>query len=99
LRKKRLGLRLDMLLGAEVVFPHHGEVVLMRQGAFVAPFSPHKDYFTKLTMRGTTMGFDDWESVLQTEVPAELPPLYRQAIVKFRYWLRQTGNMVTTLRA
>jgi len=46
-------------------------------------------------MSGKAIVFDDWESVLQTEVPAELRPLCRQAIVKFRYWLRQTGKSAT----
>ncbi len=36
--------------------------------------------------------FDDWEQVLTATVPAERRQPYREAIVKFRYWLRQTGK-------
>lgn len=36
--------------------------------------------------------FDDWEHVLTAEIPAERRSQYREAIVKFRYWLRQTGK-------
>jgi hypothetical protein len=37
--------------------------------------------------------FDDWEQVLTATVPAEQRQLYREAILKFRYWLRQTGKI------
>jgi len=36
--------------------------------------------------------FDDWETVLRTEIAPELCRPCREAIVKFRYWLRQTGT-------
>lgn len=36
--------------------------------------------------------FEQWESVLRTEVPPERQRDYREAIVKFLYWLRQTGK-------
>ena len=34
--------------------------------------------------------FEDWERVLRTDIPAEQQSAYREAIVKFRYWLRET---------
>ena len=36
--------------------------------------------------------FEDWERVLRAEVPLELQRGYREAIVKFRYWLREKGR-------
>jgi len=36
--------------------------------------------------------FDDWEQVLTATLPPDLRKPYREAIVKFRYWLRQTGK-------
>ena len=36
--------------------------------------------------------FDDWEQVLAAPLPPDLRTPYREAIVKFRYWLRQTGK-------
>jgi integron integrase len=36
--------------------------------------------------------FEDWERVLRDEVPLELQRGYREAIVKFRYWLREKGR-------
>ena len=36
--------------------------------------------------------FDDWEKVLKAKVPASRYRAYREAIVKFRYWIRQTGK-------
>jgi len=36
--------------------------------------------------------FEDWERVLRETVPAEVQRAYREAIVKFRYWLRETGK-------
>lgn len=35
---------------------------------------------------------DDWESVLREQVPEDRQRAYREAIVKFRYWLRETGK-------
>jgi len=36
--------------------------------------------------------FEDWEIALRETVPPELQSGYREAIVKFRYWLRQTDK-------
>ncbi len=36
--------------------------------------------------------FDEWEAVLKQTVAPELQRGYREAIVKFRYWLKQTGR-------
>lgn len=36
--------------------------------------------------------FEDWEVVLKAEVPPNLQRRYREAIVKFRYWLREKGK-------
>lgn len=43
-------------------------------------------------MDETPVVFDDWEQILQTEAPPECRRPWREAIVKFRYWLRQTGK-------
>ena len=39
-----------------------------------------------------TIQFEDWETALRETVAPELQRGYREAIVKFRYWLRQTGK-------
>jgi integron integrase len=36
--------------------------------------------------------FDDWEAVLKAETPPDRQRYYREAIVKFRYWLREKGK-------
>ncbi|MDD5679439.1 MAG: hypothetical protein PHW60_15835, partial [Kiritimatiellae bacterium] len=36
--------------------------------------------------------FDDWEDALRASVPVDRRRAYREAIVKFRYWLRETGK-------
>jgi len=36
--------------------------------------------------------YDDWDTVLQTEIAPELRPADREAIVKFGYWVWQTGT-------
>jgi len=36
--------------------------------------------------------FEDWESVLKAQVPPDRQRPYREAIVKFRYWLREKGK-------
>ena len=36
--------------------------------------------------------FDEWEAALKQTVAPELQQGYREAIVKFRYWLKQTGK-------
>ena len=45
--------------------------------------------------------FEDWEAVLRETVPPKLQGGYREAIVKFRYWLRQTNRQpdVETFKA
>ena len=40
--------------------------------------------------------FEDWERALRADVPSDLQRTYREAIVKFRYWLRQTGRSANT---
>lgn len=39
--------------------------------------------------------FDDWQSVLNKEVPAEKRVAYTEAIRKFHYWLRQNSKPIT----
>ena len=39
--------------------------------------------------------FADWEEALRETVPADLWPEYREAVVKFRYWLRENGKPAT----
>ncbi len=36
--------------------------------------------------------FEDWEKVLRDKVPIILQAGYRQAVAKFRYWLREKGK-------
>ena len=43
-------------------------------------------------MQTTPIVFDNWESVLETTVPTERQEHYREAIAKFRRWLRETGK-------
>ena len=38
---------------------------------------------------------EDWERVLRDTVPADRQALWREAVVKFRYWLRETGRAPT----
>ncbi len=40
--------------------------------------------------------FEDWERVLQATVPAEKQGPYREAVVKFRHWLRENQKPPTT---
>ena len=37
--------------------------------------------------------FDDWEQVLKARVPPDRYHAYREAIVKFRHWLRKTNKI------
>lgn len=67
----------------------------MRVTCFPGAPVPHKDYFGEMDMMDRAVVFDDWEAVLQAEVSPELHRPYREAIVKFRYWLRQTGKPAT----
>jgi len=39
--------------------------------------------------------FEDWERVLRDTVPAALRAGYREAVVKYRYWLREKGKSAT----
>jgi hypothetical protein len=39
--------------------------------------------------------FDDWVAALTPDVSRERYHPYREAIVQFRYWLRQTGKPAT----
>ena len=39
--------------------------------------------------------FEDWERVLRDTVPADLRAGYREAVVKYRYWLREKGKSAT----
>jgi integron integrase len=43
-------------------------------------------------MDKTPIIFDDWEQALKKDVPVALHQAYREAIVKFRYWLRESGK-------
>ena len=43
-------------------------------------------------MDDKTIIFEGWERVLRETVPPDLYRSYREAIVKFRYWLRETGK-------
>ena len=43
-------------------------------------------------MDATAIIFDDWEKVLKARVPPDRYRSYREAIVKFRYWLLETGK-------
>jgi len=56
----------------------------------------HKAYLIagrdKLFMTSEPVVFEDWEAVLKTELPPDQQRSYREAIVKFRYWLRETGK-------
>jgi hypothetical protein len=44
-------------------------------------------------MDESVITFDNWEQVLNAGVPPERYHAYREAIVKFRYWLRETDNV------
>lgn len=39
--------------------------------------------------------FEEWERVLKATVPADLQAGYREAVTKFRYWLREKGKAAT----
>jgi len=51
-------------------------------------------------MNQSPVVFEDWATVLRHSVPPDRFPGFREAIVKFRYWLRETGKVasVTTFR-
>lgn len=46
-------------------------------------------------MSKTMIVFEDWERVLQATVPFEKQGAYREAVVKFRHWLRETQRAPT----
>ena len=46
-------------------------------------------------MTGANGDFRGWEDALQVEVPADCRAVYREAVVKFLYWLRETGKRPT----
>ncbi len=43
-------------------------------------------------MDATVISFDDWEHVLAEVVPSDRQRVYRESIIKFRHWLRETGK-------
>ncbi len=43
-------------------------------------------------MEEVSIVFENWESVLMTDIPANRQQSYREAIVKFRDWLQDTGK-------
>ena len=43
-------------------------------------------------MNALPLNVDDWETVLRETVAPELQAGYREAIIKFRYWLRQADR-------
>jgi len=46
-------------------------------------------------MDATVISFDDWEEILKTDVQPDRRRAYREAIIKFRYWLRETNKIAT----
>ena len=46
-------------------------------------------------MEQPSVVFEDWERVLRDTVPADLQAGYREAVVKYRYWLREKGKSAT----
>jgi len=44
-------------------------------------------------MAGDIIQFEDWAKVLRETVPLKMQAVYREAVVKFRYWLRETGKI------
>ena len=46
-------------------------------------------------MTGANGDFRGWKDALQVEVPADCRAVYREAVVKFLYWLRETGKRPT----
>ena len=46
-------------------------------------------------MSAETIVFDDWENVLRETVPPEKQGEWREAVVKFRHWLREAGKRPT----
>ena len=50
----------------------------------------------EVVMSGDVIVFEDWEQVLKSTVPKELQGGWREAVVKFRYWLKENGKPATT---
>ena len=46
-------------------------------------------------MSAEMVEFEGWEKVLRATVPPGLQATYREAVVKFRYWLREKGKDAT----
>ena len=46
-------------------------------------------------MSDDVIRFEPWEKVLRDTVPIKLQAAYREAVVKFLYWLRETGKAAT----
>lgn len=46
-------------------------------------------------MSEKVIAFEDWERVLRDTVPPDRQGAWREAVVKFRYWLRETGKPPT----
>ena len=53
------------------------------------------DYGERGSMDEQVVEFEDWEQVLRDTVPAALQAGYREAVMKFRYWLREKGKAAT----
>lgn len=51
----------------------------------------HKADFNGGVMGEQIVEFQDWERLLRETVPTELQRDFREAVVKFRYWLREKG--------
>lgn len=43
-------------------------------------------------MSDQVVEFEGWELVLKETVPADLQKGFREAVIKFRYWLREMGK-------
>jgi len=56
----------------------------------------HKaDFGERGPMDEQVVEFAGWEQALRDTVPADLQRTYREAVVKFRYWLRENGKPAT----
>lgn len=47
-------------------------------------------------MDSTVISFDDWEQVMNIVVQVDRQLVYREAIIKFRYWLREARKKAIT---
>ena len=64
----------------------------MQRGGLSRCCSLHKANLGGVTMEKRPIVFDEWEAALKQTVAPELQREYREAIVKFRYWLKQTAR-------